>query len=550
MSISLRERSLFALIALIGALIITRGLAAAPSFTDAFYHLNAANRLVTGQGLTDPYLWTYIGAPDTLPAPSHLYWMPLTSLTAAFGMWMLNAPGDYAAAQWPFALLFAGTVYVGFWLGWRIGGTRRQAWVTGLLTLFAGYYTRFWGAIDTFAPYAFVGSLCLVWMGLALTPRPPLPHREGKLERRTQSRFVYWTLAGAFAGLAHLTRADGVLLLIVGWAAIFWPWDRRVGAWHAVPLRMRLTNAAVMSLAYLLVMLPWFARNLNAIGSLLPLGGTQAIWFTEYNDLFNYPPDASPAAFFANGLDTLFRTRWEALVGGGGLLSGNLGTFVAVEGLVVMTPLMLLGLWQRCCQPFLRGFWLYALGLHLVMTLVFPYPGYRGGLFHSAAALVPWWAALGVAGLDDAVDWAAKKRRRWNAATAKRMFSAALVGVAVYLSLVVGLANRAVPRGTPALYDKLLEILPPDARVLVNDPAQLYYYTGMGGTVLPNEAPDVIPAIAQQYGVDYVLLEGVTDAGRANAAPARLWPILTEAYPFLTPVELDVAGVKLYAIQR
>lgn len=545
MTISTRERLLFGLIALIGALVITRGLAAAPAFTDAFYHLNAANRLVSGQGLTDPYLWTYIGAPGTLPVPSHLYWMPLTSLVAAFGMWILSAPGDYAAAQWPFALLFAGTVYVGFWLGERIGGTRRHAWVAGLLTLFSGYYIRFWGAVDTFAPYALIGSLCLVWIGLALTPA------SGGGGTKRRARLAYWSLAGAFAGLAHLTRADGVLLLVVGWAAIFWPFYRNgAGTSYASSLRMRFMYVAVMTLVYLLVMLPWFARNLNAIGSPLPLGGAQAIWFTEYNDLFNYPPDSNPAAFFANGIGTLLRTRWEAFVGGGGLLSGNLGTFIAVEGLVVMTPLMLLGLWRRRCQPFLRGFWLYALGLHLVMTLVFPYPGYRGGLFHSAAALVPWWAALGAAGLDDAVDWAAKKRRRWNAATAKRIFSAALVGVAVCLSLVVGLANRASPQGTPTLYAKLREILPPDARVMVNDPAQLYYYTGMGGTVLPNETPEVILAIAQRYGVDYVLLEGVTEDGRATAAPTGLWPIVTEPYPFLIPVDFDVAGVKLYAIQR
>jgi hypothetical protein len=313
---------------------------------------------------------------------------------------------------------------------------------------------------------------------------------------------------------------------------------------------MRFGYAAVMALAYLLVMLPWFVRNLNAIGSPLPLGGTQAIWFTEYNDLFNYPPDSNPTTFFANGPGTLFQTRGEALVGGGGLLSGNLGTFIAVEGLVVMTPLMLVGLWRRRHDPFLRGFWMYALGLHLAMTLVFPYPGYRGGLFHSAAALVPWWAALGISGLDDAVNWAAKKRRRWNAVTAKRIFSAALVGAAVYLSLVVGLANRAAPHDTPTLYAKLSEILPPDARVMVNDPAQLYYYTGMGGVVLPNETPDVIPDIARKYGVDYVLLEGVTADGRTNAAPSRLWPILTQTYPFLSPVEFNMAGVRVYAIKR
>ncbi len=526
-----RERLLFAAIALVGAFVLTRGLVAAPNYTDAYYHLNAANRVVSGQGLTDAYLWTYIGAPEELPAPSHLYWMPLTLLAAALGMGLLNAPGDYAAAQWPFALLYAGTVYAGFWLGGRIGGARRHAWTAGLLTLFSGYYARFWGTIDTFAPYALAGVWGLICMGAAG-------------DHSTKRRYVFWTLAGALAGLAHLTRADGLLLLLVGWAVIFWPWK-------AAPetLKTRVVSAGLMTLAYLLVMLPWFARNLAAVGSPLPVGGAQAIWFTEYNDLFNYPPDANPAAFFADGLATFFRTRAEALLGGAGLLSGNLGTFIAVEGLVVMTPLMLFGLWRRRRDPFLRGFWLYALGLHLVMTLVFPYPGYRGGLFHSAAALVPWWAALGVAGLDDAVEWVARRRRRWKAGQAKWVFSAALVGAALYLSLTVGLANRALPHGTPALYARLREMLPPDARVMINDPAQLYYFTGLGGVVLPNEAPEVILDIARRYGVGYLLLEGVTEDGRAGAAPASLWPILRDPPAFLVPLSLDIHGVKLYEIR-
>jgi hypothetical protein len=226
---------------------------------------------------------------------------------------------------------------------------------------------------------------------------------------------LYFALAGAFAGLGHLTRADGILLLIVGWAAAMWPsrlfarFARREGKTNipVLSLQARLIGVGVMMLAYLLVMLPWFARNLNALGTPLPVGGTQSIWFREYDDLFNYPPNSTPAAFFQNGIGTLFSTRLE-------VLPSNIGTFVAVEGLIIMTPLMLVGLWKRRRAPFLRGFWLYALGVHLAMTFVFPYPGYRGGLLHSAAALVPWWAALGAVGLDDCVEWMARRRRRWT----------------------------------------------------------------------------------------------------------------------------------------
>jgi len=520
-----RERLLFGLVALVGALLITRGLIAGPGFTDVFYHLNAANRLVSGQGLTDTYLWTYIGAPDSLPVPSHLYWMPLTSLSAALGMGLLNAPGDYAAAQLPFTLMFAATVCVSYWLGGRLGGSRRHAWLAGLLTLFSGYYTRFWGAIDTFAPYALVGSLCLVFLALAVG-RDDAPS-----ERRS---LIYLALAGAMSALAHLTRADGVLLLLVAWAVILWPFGVEL------PIRGRILSLVVVTLAYLLLMLPWFIRNLAAIGTPMPLGGTQAIWFTEYNDIFNFPPQSSPATFFAGGLGRLFATRWEAF-------AQNLATFIAVEGLVVMTPLMLVGLWRRRRQPFLRGFWLYALGVHVAMTLIFPYPGYRGGLLHSAAALVPWWVALGVVGLDDCVDWIAK-RRHWNAKSAKLIFSGALLAVALFLSINIGLSNRVPPPATPEVYRQIAEVLPPDARVMINDPGQFYYFTGLGGVVLPNEAPPAVLDIARQYQVGYLLLEEVTPDNRA-ASSAKLWPILADTPDFLMPVPLDDPSVRLYAIR-
>jgi hypothetical protein len=523
-----RSNVLFVIIALVGAVVITRGLVSAPGYTDAYYYFNAAQRLAAGDGLTDTYLWTYIGAPDALPEdgaiPSHLYWMPLTSLIAAFGMWLAGTPGDYGAAQWPFTLLLAGTACAAYWLGGRIGGTDRHRWVAGLLALFSGFFTRFWGAVDTFAPYALIGALCLVFTGLAL-------ERGG----------WRWLAAGALAGLGHLTRADGLLLLLVGLVVILWPSAWMPAAEHerAAPSKRLLAVGLLLS-GYLLVMAPWFIRNLEAIGTPLPVGGAHAIWFTEYNDLFNYPPGASVESFFADGPATLFQSRWEALI-------NNLQTFIAVEGLVVMTPLMLAGLWLRRRDPFLRAFWLYALGLHLAMTLVFPYPGYRGGLFHSAAALAPWWAALGAAGLDDAVNWIARRRRSWRPRTAQVIFSAGLVTLAVFLSASTAVGGR-VGEGTPALYRELATALPPDARVMINDPAALYYHTGLGGVVLPNATPEIIPEIARHYRVTHVLLQAVTEDGYALAATDGLANIPAAPPSFLTPISLDIPEVRLYAI--
>lgn len=528
-----RGSLIFGFLALITAFMLTRGLVARPGFTDAYYHFNAAQRLVSGDGLTDPYLWTYIGAPSTLPAPSHTYWMPLTSLAAAFGMWALNASGNYAAAQWPFALMLAATAGVGFWLGGRIGGTRRHAWIAGLLVLFSGFYARFWGATDTFAPYALAGSLSLVFIGRGVQAR------ESGAERWALIR--PWLLAGLCAGLGHLARADGLLLLLVGIVALLWPVILRRNKSSTGAARTVLISAAAMIIAYLIVMTPWFVRNLDAVGSPLPVGGAQGMWYREYNELFNYPPGASARTLFADGIGTFVESRWLAF-------TNNLGTFIAVEGLVVMAPLMLIGLWNRRKDGFLRGFWLYALGLHLAMTFIFPFPGYRGGLFHSSAALVPWWAALGIAGLDDTVDWMAKRRRHWRVRTAKSVFSGGLVVLAALLTLNFAQVGR-VSDEVPGLYVELATILPSDARVMINDPAQLYYFTGLWGVVLPNAAPETMIDIAQAYGITHLLIEyQERDGERAYAMPRPLIFDVENPPDFLLPIQIGRSGVRLYAI--
>ncbi len=492
-----------------------------PNFTDAYYHFNAAARFASGQGLTDPYLWNYIAATGALPQPSHLYWMPFTSLTAAGGMALLNAPGDTNAARLLFVPMLTVVICVGFWLGQRLGGRPVYGWQAGFLSIASGFFAGFWGAIDTFTPYAFAGSLCLLTLGLALESR----------------RAMWWLVGGAAAAVGHLTRADGLLLLGVGLVMALWVWDR-------ITITQRLGTVALLSAAYLIVMAPWFMRNWIKIGSPLPVGGAQAIWFRTYDELFSAPPEASPQTLFADGLDVFFTSRWLAL-------TSNLTTFIVVEGWVVLTPFMLLGLWQRRRVRLLRPFMLYALGLHVAMTFVFPFPGYRGGLFHSAAALVPWWGALAVVGLHHAIDWAAK-RRRWNPRSAQVVLTAGSMVLALALTIFGILRVQGVRGDQHALYAELQQRLAADSRVMINDPAGLYYHTRLSGIVLPNEAPEAILGLAEQYGIDYVVIEFqlLDDGGRAAAIPEPLMPLLNDLPAFLTALPLDYPHARLYAIDR
>lgn len=507
-----RTDFLFAVLALIGGGLLVFGLHTRPTYTDAYYHFNAAVRIASGQGFVDEYLWNYIGMPESLPVPSHRYWMPLTSILAALGMQLWNAPGSYAAALTGFWLMLWGGALLGYWLGWRITGSRRAAWIAGVLTLGGGFFGRFWGQTDTFAPYLLLGAGALLAMGQGLRTIP--------------GRSRWWLLAGALAALGHLTRSDGLLLVLVAaWVLLL---NR-----GRTPAR-RLRDGLIFGAAYLIVMLPWFAHSLVTQGAILPVGGTQSIWYTTYDDLFAYPPDASPATFFAAGSEVVLGSRLEGL-------AVALQTFIAVEGFVALAPLILLALWRRRREPLLQPVLWFALGIHLAFALVFTFPGMRGGLFHAVAALLPFWAALGMAGLEDAVLWMARRRRKWRPAQALAVFSvgALVLGLAITLALIL---NRARGDETPPVYPALLAAIPQGARVMANDVAALYYFTGLGGVVLPNEAPQVLPEIARRYEIAYLLLE----------PPDIPQPLLFdfEAPPdFLRALPLEVPGVYLYAFE-
>lgn len=146
-----------------------------------------------------------------------------------------------------------------------------------------------------------------------------------------------------------------------------------------------------MIVCYGAAMLPWFLRNLEAIGTILPDGGMQTIWFSEYDDCVSYTSTGSPEILFSSGLRAFLSTRWLAIAYG-------LATLIVVEGVIIIAPLMLLGLWQRRIALLLRGFIYFNLGIHALMCLVFPLPGYRGGLFHASAALFPSRMVVGALG--------------------------------------------------------------------------------------------------------------------------------------------------------
>jgi hypothetical protein len=154
----------------------------------------------------------------------------------------------------------------------------------------------------------------------------------------------------------------------------------------------------------------------------------------------------------------------------------------------------------------------------LVMTVVFPYVGARGGFFHSGAALQPLWWAAAPLGLVALIRWIGE-RRHWNLGQAKRFFGIGLIGLAVLISVIVYLSrvigsdffNPSWAEGYDR-YTRLeaalveLGIRERDV-VMVNNPPGYYLASGRQAVSIPYGDLETVFKVAERYRARYLLLE-------------------------------------------
>jgi hypothetical protein len=471
-----------------GLALLVRTLAALPqaqpNYMDAAYYLVGGQRLAQGYGFSDPYVWHYLDQPQALPHPSHLYWMPLPSILTAISQMIFGV--NYRAAQIPFVLLSAALPVLAYLIASRVSGVRRHAWIAAVLTIFSPFYLPYWGVPESFAPFAVFGALALYWACA-----------EAKWK---------WLAAGACAGFAHLSRADGVLLLLPLFLVQISVYDpngrRKIFILHP-------SSFALILAGYFAIMTPWFLRNLSVIGAPLSPAGTQTIWLCHYDELFAYGKTFNLAHLL--GCASFITARVN------GVTSGALH-WLAEAGMIFLAPLIALGLWrERRARLFKAALW-YALVLFASMTLVFTFAGDRGGLFHSTGALLPYFYAAAPIGLDAIIDWIARRRRRWNAATAKKVFSAAFIGYAVLLGFFVYRGRVIGPDWSDPIWnqsDRVYGAIGQWLRdrgelnpiVLVNNPPGFTYQTGLPSIVVPyGDVTDVLRA-ADQFGARWLVLD-------------------------------------------
>ncbi|MGD8633425.1 MAG: glycosyltransferase family 39 protein [Anaerolineales bacterium] len=472
-----------------------------PGYMDAEYYFVTGRELSIGNGFQEPFIWNYLSSPQGLPHPSHGYWMPFASLIAALPMSLVGS--SFRAAQIPFILLTALLPLLTSRYSYSLHQDNRAAFLAGLLAAVPGFFLPYFLTTDMFILYAWIGTAFFWSMHLAWKRRSAL----------------LWIFAGVCIGLAHLSRADGFLFLF---PFLYFIAIDRERLWR----RLGLAGAG-----YCLVMVPWFLRNLQVFGALLPPGNQSVLWMRSYEDLFRYPATGlNPTYLLDTGLASIISARLEALW-------INLQRVVAENCLVFLLPFMVIGFLTKRGSRVVRSAALYWLILFVVMSVVFPFAGAQGGTFHSSAALMPTLWMLIPFGLRKAVAWIGA-RRKWDIPQATINFGwimvvlAALFTTGVYLQRVYGFEQPGKTWSSDTVYysslGRALADLEPEAEiVMVNNPPGLYAVTGIKSVVVPSGGQEALSRALIDFKVDYLVLDrnhpsGLTDLFGREEIPEGL----------------------------
>jgi hypothetical protein len=477
-----------------------------PAYPDSFYYVDVARNLAAGEGFNVDFIWIFpevgggIPVQPVLPIPSNAHWMPLASIVQVP---FLALSGDAAwAAALPFALIGA-TAAPLTWAIARDAGARREVAIgAGFLVAVPLLSLVYLAQPDNFSLYQplVIGAL---WFGARAL--------KGEGDR-------WFVLAGLLAGLATLSRNDGVLVLAA--LGLGFAWDR----WHAgrsggarLP-RVGWGAALACVAVFVLVLAPWWARQLAVFGSISPSTASGRVFFIR--DIDEWNSIATPATLdhlLGMGLGPLLTTR---LLG----LGAALMIYVTLVAGFVLAPFMVIGGWARRRSIDFGPFFAYA-GLLFAFSTIVSAVHVPGGTFiHSAVALAPYSYILALEGICLGVDWVAARRSSWDPALARRAFLGAAAVFAVVVAVAGSLAVHDIWSARTERFvaaDQALDGAGADItdRVMSIDAAGTRYWSGRGGVVLVNDPLETIEAVARAYDIRWLVLD------RGDSVPAMA-PVL------------------------
>jgi hypothetical protein len=463
------------------------------AYPDSYYYVDVARSIQAGHGFNIDFIWSFVDvggripANPTLPIPSNAHWMPLASIVQLPTMWLLG-PTPLASAI-PFLLIGALAAPLTWLIAREMGAGNNVALAAGVAVAIPAAATIYMAQPDNFSLYQPLG-VAAMW----LAARGLRGHRGS------------FALAGLAVGLATLARNDGVLLGAAVGLAFVWDrwrsWRSKGGRVPNIPWRYAFACLGL----FVVVMAPWYLRQLAVFGSFSPSSTSgRILLIANYEQLNSVTSDTSLGAFLGQGIGPLVTSRVLGLV-------SAIQIYSVLACSAVLVPFAIVAAWARRRSIDFGPFFLYAGLLFAASALLFAVHVPYGTFLHSAVALVPFTFILGMEGVVTVVTWIAHHRRGWEAERASRMFLIAAVGTVILNAAVFTVVvNKAWNSERDALISAGQAIDAAGARtsdlVLSADPGGVEYFTGRGGVMTPEDSLDVIHHVADVYGVRWLVLQ-------------------------------------------
>lgn len=474
-----------------------------PAYPDSFYYVDVARALAAGDGFNIDLIWIFpevgglLPAEPVLPIPSNAHWMPLASMVQVPFLLLF---GDVAwASALPFALIGATAAPLTWAIARDAGARRNVAIGAGFLVAIPVLSLTYMVQPDNFSLYQPLVAASL-WMGargLRGSPRS-------------------FALAGLLAGIATLSRNDG--LLVLGALGLAFLWDRwrawRAGREGSGSQRDRQPPPAIPFAAafacvalFVMVMAPWWLRQLAVFGSISPSTASGRVFFIR--DISEWNSITAPATLdhlLGMGIGPFLATRI------GGLVSAVMIFTTLITGFV-LAPFLVIGGWARRRSLDFGPFFAYAALLFGFSTLVSAVHVPGGTFIHSAVALAPHAYILTLEGIAVVVAWIAARRRAWDPDAATNVFTGATLAFAAVAALLGSLFVHVIWADSRAKFVAVADALdragaPSTDRVMSIDASGTKYWTGRGGVVLVNDPIETVERVARAYDTRWLILDG------------------------------------------
>ncbi len=489
-------------------------------YMDAEYYAVTGRGLLSGRGFTQDFLWNYLDDPSGIPHPSNTYWMPLASIFSTISVGYKQGGED--ATLWVLFIFISSIVpLLTARAAYSFSSRRSDGWLAGLLALFSGFYLLYYAIPETFTLGMILGYFMISNLTQIIS------------ESEYNIKWIFsWGLIGIISGLLHLARAEGLIWFFLALGCLLFNATKVRKARLLIPALLLLFGG------YLLVSGPWFARNIEIWRFPFPPGTNRTLWLGYYDQTFLFPADSLTFQnWILTGFNSISRARLDAFW-------MNIKSAIAVQGGILLVPLIISGWWLKRTDKRLILAGIYYACIFLLMTIVFPFAGSRGGFIHSAAGVQIFLWALVPVGLERFIQWGNQKRG-WQMEHARLVFQIGIISIMIFLSGIIfyqrviattnGVSNWLIDeKKYSLLHQELVRsgYLDNESLVMIKNPPGWNLITRAPAVVIPDGGITAIRTAAEKFGATILVIDkdhpkALKDFFKGKENPVEMELILT-----------------------